>query len=328
MVRALTLKNKEFFAKGKRGITYLASWRGQRVLVKEHNPEADIDTISHEADMLQLLYPFGIGPQFFAFDKRNRALIREFIDGEEIEKYLNNSSKKEILSVLAEIFYQCRTLDLLGINKLELTRPYKHILITKKASPPGVKPSRKKGAVLQIDFERCKKTEKPKNVTQFTQCVARGRLQSIFKEKNIIINAKNILALAGKYKRKYDILIFEQLIKEVSGSPRKYANLSFNEQVYDACSRVPEGRVITYRGLAQALNSKAYQAIGQALKRNPYAPRVPCHRVIKNDGAIGGFMGKTSGATINKKKELLAKEGVFFDQKGQITDKKCIIEFE
>ncbi|MBR9702831.1 MGMT family protein [Candidatus Woesearchaeota archaeon] len=91
---------------------------------------------------------------------------------------------------------------------------------------------------------------------------------------------------------------------------------------------MPEGRVITYRELAKALGTKAYQAIGQALKHNPYAPRVPCHRVIKNDGHIGGFMGKTAGVAINKKKELLAEEGVFFDSKSYIVDEKRIIEFE
>jgi O6-methylguanine-DNA--protein-cysteine methyltransferase len=58
------------------------------------------------------------------------------------------------------------------------------------------------------------------------------------------------------------------------------------------------------------MGSKAYQAVGQVLKNNPYAPEVPCHRVVRSDGHIGGFMGKTDGGEINRKINLLKSEGV------------------
>ena len=65
----------------------------------------------------------------------------------------------------------------------------------------------------------------------------------------------------------------------------------------------------TYGLLAKALNSSP-RAVGQALRCNPYAPIVPCHRVVASDGSIGGFMGKVKGKTIEKKISLLKNEGV------------------
>ena len=66
----------------------------------------------------------------------------------------------------------------------------------------------------------------------------------------------------------------------------------------------------TYREIAQALGMKGYQAIGQVLKKNPYAPIVPCHRVVKSDGSLGGFKGCIVGKEIVEKELLLKKEGV------------------
>lgn len=85
---------------------------------------------------------------------------------------------------------------------------------------------------------------------------------------------------------------------------------NFSLRVYELLSTVPKGRVTTYKELAKALNTKAYRAIGTILSHNPYAPRVPCHRVVTSNGEIGGFMGKREGETIEKKKNLLASEGV------------------
>jgi len=84
------------------------------------------------------------------------------------------------------------------------------------------------------------------------------------------------------------------------------------KEVYILLKRVPKGRVTTYKALGEALGTKAYQAIGQIMKRNPYAPKVPCHRVVRSNGEIGGFMGKTKGEEIKRKKELLKKEGIEF----------------
>ena len=84
----------------------------------------------------------------------------------------------------------------------------------------------------------------------------------------------------------------------------------FSERVYELCSRVPQGKVTTYKAIAMALGGRGYQAVGQALRCNPYAPEVPCHRVVASDGGVGGFMGCRRGDEIGKKVRLLCSEGV------------------
>ena len=80
---------------------------------------------------------------------------------------------------------------------------------------------------------------------------------------------------------------------------------SFAERCYSLLRKVPEGAVTTYGELARALDTKAYRAVGRAMNQNPYAPEVPCHRVVCSDGSLGGFATGT-----NKKIKLLEGEGV------------------
>lgn len=87
--------------------------------------------------------------------------------------------------------------------------------------------------------------------------------------------------------------------------------MNFNQRVWDLCRKVPKGRVTTYKEIAKALGTKAYRAVGNALNKNPHAPIVPCHRVVKSDGSVGGFargtrakivMLKSEGIVMNKEK--------------------------
>lgn len=84
----------------------------------------------------------------------------------------------------------------------------------------------------------------------------------------------------------------------------------FQRKVYLALLDVPRGTTISYKELAEKVGCRSAQAIGQALKRNPFAPHVPCHRVIRSDGKIGGFHGQREGKMISKKQQLLWDEGV------------------
>jgi len=78
-------------------------------------------------------------------------------------------------------------------------------------------------------------------------------------------------------------------------------------------SEIAPGRVITYAALARRLGCRSPRAIGQALRANPFAPQVPCHRVIASDLTPGGFQGKTSGSALTRKLRLLAHEGIHFE---------------
>lgn len=86
---------------------------------------------------------------------------------------------------------------------------------------------------------------------------------------------------------------------------------AFQARVYRLCKQIPKGKVSTYKEIGNALGiGQVYRAVGAALRCNPYAPVVPCHRVVASDGSIGGFHGETAGPMIAKKIQLLAAEGV------------------
>ncbi|KAH6684689.1 DNA binding methylated-DNA--cysteine S-methyltransferase [Halenospora varia] len=97
----------------------------------------------------------------------------------------------------------------------------------------------------------------------------------------------------------------------------------FQERVYTLLRQIPSGKVSSYAALSKALSSSP-RAIGGALRRNPYAPEVPCHRVICADGSIGGFKGEAqdapSGINQKEKLRLLESEGVHFDERGCLKD--------
>jgi O-6-methylguanine DNA methyltransferase len=103
--------------------------------------------------------------------------------------------------------------------------------------------------------------------------------------------------------------------------------MNFDERVWKLMERIPRGNVTTYGQIARKLNTKAYRAVGNACRKNPYAPRVPCHRVVRSDGTIGGFGGKTSGKTVEEKTLLLREENVEV-RNGRVVDfEKVLFRF-
>ncbi|OAX82048.1 hypothetical protein ACJ72_03605 [Emergomyces africanus] len=89
-------------------------------------------------------------------------------------------------------------------------------------------------------------------------------------------------------------------------------------KVYHTLLSVPRGRWTTYAALATHLSSSP-RAIGNAMRTNPFAPAVPCHRVLASDRTVGGYKGKwgNGGEYATEKTGLLKGEGVVFDTKGK-----------
>lgn len=312
---SIDLSDKEYYAKGKRGVVSLANWNGTRVLVKEHNPSSAVDTIAHEAMMMKKLNALGIGPKFFAYEKN--MLIREFIDGEEISEWVVHAKSDDIRHVLVLLLLQCQVMDVASIDKTEMNHPTKHILI-------------RKNIPVQIDFERSRISTRPKNVTQICQWFTNSGFAKQLMERDVRFDVSSLRSLARQYKRTYDPVLVDQMIgllntSSNSQSPKNKKarksidSMSFAEQVYALVRKVPKGKVTTYKDLAHALNSGAYRAVGQALRCNPYAPQVPCHRVVASNGSLGGFNGAKDGPDIQRKIALLNSEGVRIND-GQVVD--------
>lgn len=96
----------------------------------------------------------------------------------------------------------------------------------------------------------------------------------------------------------------------VTSRPKDWPNpaSSFQRKVYEVVRQIPRGEVRTYAWVAKQIgNPKAARAVGQALKRNRWAPKIPCHRVIASDGTLGGY--SAAGGLAGKRK-LLRQEGV------------------
>ena len=82
----------------------------------------------------------------------------------------------------------------------------------------------------------------------------------------------------------------------------------FQRKVWLYLKKIPRGKVKTYSDVAKAIGKPlAVRAVANAIAKNPYAPRIPCHRVIRSDGSLGGYSGKGG---VKTKKLLLKKEGV------------------
>lgn len=80
---------------------------------------------------------------------------------------------------------------------------------------------------------------------------------------------------------------------------------NFNEKCYEVLRKVPKGKVVTYKDIANKLNTRAYRAVGNAMNKNRDIPNTPCHRVVGSDGKLTGY-----ALGLNKKREILRKEGI------------------
>ncbi len=81
---------------------------------------------------------------------------------------------------------------------------------------------------------------------------------------------------------------------------------SFAKKVLALTTKIPRGKITTYQAIARALGRpKASRAVGNALNKNPNLIKIPCHRVVRTDKTVGGYVGGTC-----QKKKMLKKEGI------------------
>ncbi|MDR0617684.1 MAG: MGMT family protein [Endomicrobium sp.] len=92
----------------------------------------------------------------------------------------------------------------------------------------------------------------------------------------------------------------QDIIKQMDKYP------SFYVKTWKACFNIPPGKTLTYKQIAKIVGSpKSARAVALALSKNPFAPTIPCHRVIRTDGAMGGYSAKGG---VNKKIKMLKYE--------------------
>ena len=126
-------------------------------------------------------------------------LIYKFIDGDFIVDYIKKFNKNQIKKIIKTIFNQLHTLDKLKIDKEEMHRPLKHIIISDN------KP-------YLIDFERTHYVRNPKNVTQFCQFLISGNFTNILRNKDIYIDKNEAIKLAKIYKKNQSFANFKKIM--------------------------------------------------------------------------------------------------------------------
>ena len=88
----------------------------------------------------------------------------------------------------------------------------------------------------------------------------------------------------------------------------KLIGTEFQLKVWAYLRKIPHGSVRTYSQVAKAIRKPlAIRAVANAIGKNPYSPKIPCHRVIRSDGSLGGYSGKGG---VKTKRFLLKKEGI------------------
>ncbi|MGM5483000.1 MAG: HemK2/MTQ2 family protein methyltransferase [Nanobdellota archaeon] len=195
------IKNIEYFAKGKRGIIYTGNYQGKDVAIKAKNPDTKaIGKTKQEADMLIKVNKMNIGPRFLfsGYDY----LVYEFVKGVMLLEYLKNNDKDNIKKVLTDILGQLKTLDDSGINKEEMNKPKKHIIVGKYP--------------VMIDFERSKHSIKPQNITQFIIYLCSTEIKEVLRDKGFTYSKDKLIRLAKDYKENYPKTdnIFEKIKNE------------------------------------------------------------------------------------------------------------------
>ena len=91
-------------------------------------------------------------------------------------------------------------------------------------------------------------------------------------------------------------------------SDNDFRGTKFQKKVWNYLKTIRKGTVKSYKQVAIAINRpKSARAVANAIGKNPFAPKIPCHRVIRSDGSLGGYSGKGG---VKTKKLLLKREGI------------------
>ncbi|KAF3899220.1 putative Methylated-DNA--protein-cysteine methyltransferase [Trichophyton interdigitale] len=144
---------------------------------------------------------------------------------------------------------------------------------------------------------------------------ASGSRMTFGLQKKIILSSASMISQKPATAAEEDPEFLRKQLDRISSHP---SLTPYRRRVYRTLLSVPKGQWTTYAMLSAHLSSSA-RAIGNAMKTNPFAPEVPCHRVLASNRTIGGYKGSwgNGGSYAVEKTKLLRGEGVVFDAKGR-----------
>ncbi len=194
------VENIKRFARGHRGLIYKASLKNKKIVIKTKNPESRARArIANEVKWIKVLNKHNIGPELLFSNRKYFAY--EFVEGDFILDFIEKSKKDRVIKTIKNVFNQLYIMDSLKVDKEEMHHPLKHIIIDKNP--------------VLIDFERCKKTKNPKNITQFCQFIMSKGTRALLKQKGIELNKDRIINLAKAYKKEQTKSNLNKILREL-----------------------------------------------------------------------------------------------------------------
>tara|TARA_Y100000310_G_C20658340_1_gene803238 strand:+ start:720 stop:1331 length:612 start_codon:yes stop_codon:yes gene_type:complete len=199
MVTLKDVKHLEQFDRGKRGLLFVGLLGKKKVVVKRERADSPaVGSIANEIRFLKVLNAKRIGPQVLFSSKKYFGYY--YVAGRFFPDFLERcKSKSKILLVINRVFNQCYVMDGLGIKKEEMHHPHKHILVDRYR-------------VVMLDFERCRYTEDPSNVTQFSSYLLSSFISELLSEKGIRFSRNKVIECAKAYKGDFSRNAFKKLV--------------------------------------------------------------------------------------------------------------------
>ncbi len=184
---------EELLATGSRSRIYTTKYNENQAVIKTARTDSNATVVHDEARHLRTVNELNMGPELYA--ERDDAVVMEFVDGEPLQSYVGNGPLAPIVrSVLAKL----RVLDEHGIDKGENMRPDEHVIVNK--------------TVTLIDFERCRHTPTPQNVTQFLQFLYQEPVQDCLAQEGVTFDPESVIRTAKRYKGSYSEQQFHAIL--------------------------------------------------------------------------------------------------------------------
>jgi len=197
-VKSLISFGKYEIGKGTNSIVIKGKFDEKEVAIKIIRTDSSRKTLLHEANILRAVNQYGIGPKLYSYSKY--FLVLEYIEGIYIDNFIEESKISLIKNVIKGLLNQCRILDKIGIDHGELSRPMKHVIITKNLE------------AKIIDFESSSKKRNCKNVTSILSYLffVNRRIKSLINDNEFY---SYLIEVLSNYKREKSEKNFKELIE-------------------------------------------------------------------------------------------------------------------
>jgi len=185
----------KLIARGKHSFVFLTS-RG--TILKKFKPNLS-KNFEKEVHFLSKLRNFLFVPKLISFDPKKLEIEMEYVKGQSLKDIIKKGETKELLYTINKVLDICFLLDSMKIQKEEMHRPYKHVILSGRR-------------VVLLDWERAKETKKPSNLTQFAQFLLRDKAVS----KLLSLDREHLTKLMKEYKETFSRNAFEKVKKSFS----------------------------------------------------------------------------------------------------------------